>query len=199
MAASNRQYHNLRSQRLQEAMPERTAILLKSLLHRRVKLCKACLRQRRRYESSSTAAAQHYPHAESDSDAYLSVFASTACDVNVTGVDGQCIDDRTGEPLKQVRDVDGQLWSVEKAVEELGTLTLEYCGASINVPLGREATYNTDGEVYHPGTGEPIRVEKPYRHALATLPRRCVPEVSSHLHLRMLRPVDGIVPRRGLD
>ena len=91
------------------------------------------------------------------------VFASTACDVNVTGVDGQCIDDRTGEPLKQVRDVDGQLWSVEKAVEELGTLTLEYCGASINVPLGREATYNTDGEVYHPGTGEPIRVEKPYR------------------------------------
>ena len=62
------------------------------------------------------------------------VFASTAC--NVTGVDGRCIDDRTGEPLKQVRDVDGQLWSVEKAVEELGTLTLEYCGVSINVPLG---------------------------------------------------------------
>ena len=62
------------------------------------------------------------------------VFASTA--YNVTGVDGQCIDDRTGEPLKQVRDVDGQLWSVEKAVEELGTLTLEYCGVSINVPLG---------------------------------------------------------------
>ena len=87
------------------------------------------------------------------------VFASTACDV--TGV--QCIDDRTGEPLKQVRDVDGQLWSVEKAVEELGTLTLEYCGVSINVPLGGEATYNTDGEVYHPGTGEPIRVEKPYQ------------------------------------
>ena len=53
------------------------------------------------------------------------VFASTACDVNDTGVDGQCIDDRTGEPLKQVRDVDGQLWAVEKAVEELGTLTLE--------------------------------------------------------------------------
>ena len=64
------------------------------------------------------------------------VFASTACNVNVTGVDGQCIDDRTGEPLKQVRDVDGQLWSVEKAVEELGTLTLEYCGVSINVPWG---------------------------------------------------------------
>ena len=39
----------------------------------RIKLCKACLRQRRRYESSSTAAAQHYPHAESDSDAYLGI------------------------------------------------------------------------------------------------------------------------------
>ena len=91
------------------------------------------------------------------------VFAPTACNVDSTGVDGQCIDDRTGEPLKQVRDVDGQLRSVEKAVEELGTLTLEYCGVTINVPLGGEATYNTDGEVYHPGTGEPIRVEKPYR------------------------------------
>ena len=91
------------------------------------------------------------------------VFASTACEVNVTSVDGQCINDRTGAPLKQVRDVDGQLWSVEKAVEELGTLTLEYCGVSINVPLKGGVTYNTDGEVYHPGTGEPIRVEKPYR------------------------------------
>ena len=91
------------------------------------------------------------------------VFAPTACGVNAPDVDGQCIDDRTGEPLKQVRDVDGQLWSVERAVEELGTLTLEYCGVSISVPLGGEATYNTDGEVYHPGTGGPIRVEKPYR------------------------------------
>ena len=91
------------------------------------------------------------------------VVASTACDANVTGIDGQCIDDTTGESLKQVRDVDGQLWSVEKAVEELVTLTLEYCGVSTSIPLGGEATYNTDGEVYHPGTGEPIRVEKPYR------------------------------------
>ena len=91
----------------------------------------------------------------------LMVFVSAAC--NATGVDGRCIDDRTGEPLKQVRDAEGQLWSVGRSIEELSTLTLEYCGVSAKVHLGGEATFYTDGEVYHPGTGEPIRVEKPYQ------------------------------------
>ena len=94
---------------------------------------------------------------------FVPMLIGIACSDDAVVPEGQCINDRTGEPLQQIRDVDGILWPVQRSVEELGSLTLEYCGVSVNVPLGGEASSNTDGEVYHPGTDAPIKVERPYR------------------------------------
>ena len=76
---------------------------------------------------------------------------------------GDCHDARTGEELKQVRDADGELFSVTKVSSDLGRVSIDYCGVSVGA---RVAEVDSGvSVVYHPDTEEQIEVLEP-RHGV---------------------------------
>ena len=72
-----------------------------------------------------------------------------------------CHDARTGEELKEVRDANGELFPVTKVSFDLGRLSIDYCGVSIDAQVvERDSGVEV---VYHPYTGRQIEVEEPRR------------------------------------
>ena len=73
-----------------------------------------------------------------------------------------CRDARTKEELKQVRDANGVLFPVKRVIYEIGSLSIDGCGVSTDAQLGSDEHGYTDvaGIVYHPRTGEVIRVKE---------------------------------------
>ena len=76
-------------------------------------------------------------------------------------IDGGCHDARTGEELKEVRDANGELFPVTKVSYDLGSLSIDYCGVSIDAQVA-ERGFGVE-VVYHPYTGRQIEVQEPRR------------------------------------
>ena len=76
-----------------------------------------------------------------------------------------CRDARTREELKQVRDANGVLFPVKRVIFEIGSLSIDSCGVSVEAQLGSDENGYADvaGVVYHPHTGEEIRVREARR------------------------------------
>ncbi len=63
--------------------------------------------------------------------------------------------------MNEVRDANGELFPVTKVSFDLGNLSIDYCGVSIDAQVdGRDFGIEV---VYHPYTGEQIEVEGPSR------------------------------------
>ncbi len=86
----------------------------------------------------------------------LLTLAAAACDT--VGLGGSCYHGATGEELKQVRDANGDLFSVSKHDTGLTMLgqDLVFCAISKDAKLGGEGGFGYSGYVYHPETGERI-------------------------------------------
>jgi len=76
-----------------------------------------------------------------------------------------CRDTSTREELKEVRDANGVLLPVRKVISEIGSLSIDDCGVSVAAQLGSDESGFADvaGVVYHPLTGEEIRVSEARR------------------------------------
>ena len=76
-----------------------------------------------------------------------------------------CRDTRTREELEQVRDANGVLFPVKRVISEIGSLSIDGCGVSVDAQLGSDEYGYADvaGVVYHPRTGEEIRVREARR------------------------------------
>ena len=74
-------------------------------------------------------------------------------------VDDGCHDARTGEELEVVRDANGELFPVTKISFDLGNLSIDYCGVTVDAQV---VEMDSGIEVvYHPYTGGQIEVEEP--------------------------------------
>lgn len=84
---------------------------------------------------------------------------SMACNA-VSSITGQCHDDSTGEVLEEVEDADGNLWPVKRHPDTLRFAGQEYemCAVSIEAPTHDEGSMLISSYVFHPRTGEKLRV-----------------------------------------
>ena len=76
-----------------------------------------------------------------------------------------CRDAKTREELRQVKDASGALFPVKRVLAELGGLSIDSCGVSADAQLISDGHGYPDvaGVVYHPRTGEEIRVREARR------------------------------------
>ena len=87
-----------------------------------------------------------------------------SCTGGIPGVSsGQCHHSTTGEVLKEVVDINGNLFPVKKAENPLAKkagLDVDYCGISVQAQMGGSSFL---GHVYHPDTRSEITVGDAYK------------------------------------
>ena len=86
------------------------------------------------------------------------------------GIGGGCVHRETGEPLRKVKDANGDLFPVKRLVvritRDVGisgcTVTIDAVPGEVGVKGLGTAILRTEDVVYHPTSGEKIRVDAPY-------------------------------------
>ena len=77
---------------------------------------------------------------------------------------GACHHGKTGEELKEVVDVNGEVFTVQKQEGEFFGTTLAVCAVSIDAVVRLEEGWGSDDYfLFHPDTGAEVKVRSPYR------------------------------------